>query len=74
MEDTHIYIYIYICKYISILHLPPNTFELNTFFEMEAMGGPPLSSLRCYCRSALFRASFSTIVAWESQLQSLKAI
>ena len=57
-----------------ILHLPPNTLELNTFYEMEAMGGPPLSSLRCYCRSALFRASFSTIVGWESQLQSLEAL
>ena len=55
-----------------ILHTPPNTFELNTFFQMESMGGPPVQSVGCYCRSSMFRAAHSTIKGWEMQLQSLK--
>lgn len=55
-----------------LFHLPPNSFELNTFYQMEGMGGPSVVSIRCYCRAALFRAAFSIVKGWDAQLRALR--
>ncbi len=56
-----------------LLHLPPNTFDLNLFFQFEQFGGSSIKSAITYCTSCIFRASFAMIRGWKSQLDTLRA-
>lgn len=53
-------------------HMPTNTFELSTFFNVGSIGAHCIKSVSCMCKAAMFRTASRTITGWEHQTRLLK--
>ena len=55
-----------------MLHLPTNSFELSTFFNLKALGCKNFTSVDAFCKASLIRTAKATIKGWETQYKTLQ--
>ena len=55
-----------------MLHLPINSFEQCTFFNLKQLGCKNFTSVDAFCKASLIRTAKETIKGWETQYKTLQ--